>query len=146
MTTPLTESAVRELANQWYHGLDTHVKEVELLPLLVSDGLTQLWPDFTVRNLCDFEDWYQRALRLFFDEVHTIKEFTVTPKGNGTEADVSVFVNWKARTWNPGDAESKFLNLDIRQSWEVVVGPAGKPVIKTIKVDSVEPQEGSSAL
>ena len=35
------------------------------------------WPDYDVQNIADFEGWYQRALGLFFDEQHTIKEFDV---------------------------------------------------------------------
>ena len=48
-----------------------------MLKLLVPEGLEQQWPDYDVQNIADFEGWYQRALRLFFDEHHTIKEFAV---------------------------------------------------------------------
>ena len=130
---------------RWYKGLDTHLPEVEMLKFLVTEGLEQQWPDYHVQSLADFEGWYQRALRLFFDEQHTLKEFSITPSADGSTADVKVFVNWQARVWTPGDARSKFLNLDIHQSW-IVVNSDGKPLIKFIKVDDATPLEGSESL
>jgi uncharacterized repeat protein (TIGR02543 family) len=117
-----------------------------MLKFLVPEGLEQQWPDYHVKSLVDFEGWYQRALRLFFDEVHTLKEFTVTPSADGTKADVKVFVNWQARVWTPGDARSKYLNLDIHQTWVVVRGDNGKPLIQFIRVDDATPLEGSATL
>ena len=146
MTTPLTLDAVRAMAVKWYGGLDGHLPEVEMLKFLVPEGLEQQWPDYHVQNLADFEGWYQRALRLFFDEVHTLKEFNVTPSTDGSTADVKVFVNWQARTWTPGDAKSKYLNLDIHQSWIVVRSAEGSPLIKFIRVDDATPLPGSESL
>jgi len=146
VTTPLTQDEVRAMAVKWYGGLDGHLPEVEMLKFLVTDGLEQQWPDYHVQNLADFEGWYQRALRLFFDEKHTLKEFSVTPNGDGSTANVKVFVNWQARTWTPGDAKSKYLNLDIHQSWIVVRAVDGKALIKFIRVDDATPLEGSESL
>jgi hypothetical protein len=145
VATPLTLEEVRAFALKWYGGLDNHLPEVEMLKFLVSEGLEQQWPDYHVQSLVDFEGWYQRALRLFFDEQHTLKEFAVTPSADGATADVKVFVNWQARVWTPGDARSKFLNLDIHQSW-IVVNSDGKPLIKFIKVDDATPLPGSESL
>ncbi len=66
------------MAVRWYSGLDSHQPEVEMLKFLVTEGLEQQWPDYHVQSLADFEGWYQRALRMFFDEQHTLKEFNVT--------------------------------------------------------------------
>jgi hypothetical protein len=135
------------MADEWFQKLDEHVREVDLLPYLVSEGLTQLWPDYTVKSLGDFEGWYQRALRLFFDELHTLKEFNVTLSPDGQKADVKLVVNWRALTWTPGDRNSKLLHMDAYQTWEVVPSPTtGKPQIKTILVDNVVPMEGSASL
>lgn len=143
----LTESAVRAMADEWFRKLDEHVREVELLPLLVSEGLVQNWPDYKVQSLGDFEGWYQRALRLFFDEQHTLKDFKVTLNSDGSKADVKLVVNWKASVWTPGDRNSKRLDMDAYQSWEVVPSPqTGKPQIKTINVDDVKLMPGSASL
>lgn len=135
------------MAVRWYSGLDSHLPEVEMLKFLVPEGLEQQWPDYHVQSLVDFEGWYQRALRLFFDELHTLKEFNVTVSPDGMKADVKVFVNWQARVWTSGDAKSKYLNLDIHQTWVVVRSPeTGKPLIQFIRVDDATPLEGSESL
>src|SRR3954471_11350015 len=84
----LTAASVRALGDEWFGKLDEHAREVEFLPLLAEEGLSQLWPDYTVKSLGDFEGWYQRALRLFFDELHTIKQFDVTVDDGGQRAVV----------------------------------------------------------
>jgi uncharacterized repeat protein (TIGR02543 family) len=143
----LTESNVREMGLAWYSGLDNHLPEVEMLKFLVTEGLEQRWPDWHVQSLADFEGWYQHALRTFFDEVHTLHEFNVTVSPDGSKADVKVFVNWQARIWTPIEARSQHLNLDIHQTWEVVLSPEGKPIIKFISVDGEpQPAEGSATL
>ncbi len=147
MTTPLSESEVRALGEEWFRKLDEHAAEVYLLPLLVPEGLVQKWPDYDVQNLADFEGWYQRALRLFFDEIHTLKEFKVALNGDGSKAEVKVVVNWDAKSWTPGAAKSKHLWMDAYQTWEVVRSPAtGKAAIKTILVDDVKLMPGSDTL
>ena len=147
MANPLSQEAVREMAVIWYGGLDNHVPEPQLLALLEPEGLEMQWPDYHVQNIDDFDGWYQRALGIFFDEQHTIKELTVTPSADGTYGDVKVFVNWKARVWTHRDARSKFLNLDIHQTWVVVPSKDGKkPLIKFIKFEDGTPLEGSDTL
>jgi hypothetical protein len=84
--------------------------------------------------------WYTT----FFDEVHTMKELDITP--NGDTADVKLVVNWKARIWNPPDAESKFLHFDAYQTWVVRRGDAGKPVIAKYVVDNLDAQPDSTPL
>ncbi|MFN8452150.1 MAG: hypothetical protein U0521_27035 [Anaerolineae bacterium] len=142
-----SEAAIREMGVRWYGSLDSHEPEIDMLKFLVPEGLEQQWPDYHVQSLVDFEGWYQRALGLFFDELHTIKEFNVTISPDGSKADVKVFVNWKARVWTPREAKSKFLNLDIHQTWVLVPeAGTGKPLIKFIRVDDATPLEGSDSL
>ncbi len=144
MSESFNESEIRAMAVRWYAGLDSHQPEVDMLKFLVTEGLEQQWPDYHVQNLADFEGWYQRALRTFFDEQHTLKEFNVTISADGSKADVKVFVNWKARTWTAVDAKSNFLNLDIHQTWVVVPSERGAPLIKFIRFDDGTPVEGSA--
>ncbi len=147
MANPLSQEVVYEMAVKWYGGLDNHVPEPQLLKLLQEEGLEMQWPDYHVQNIDDFDGWYQRALGIFFDEQHTIKELTVTPSADGTYGDVKVFVNWKARVWTHRDARSKYLNLDIHQTWVVVPSPDGsRPLIKFIKFEDGTPLEGSDTL
>lgn len=147
MATPLTEQEVRDLINDWYYKLDVHVPMVDLLPLLVSDGLTQKWPEVTVTDLAGFEEWYQRVIRTFFDEVHELQELNINITPDGEKADIKLIVFWSASAWKPGDRNSKKLMMDAHQTWEVVrSAQTGKPAIKTITVDKIVEREGSASL
>ena len=84
MATPLTQEEIRAMADEWFKLLDEHARQVYLMPFL-DENVVQAWPDYDVQNIADFEGWYQRALRLFFDEVHTIKEFDVKVNGDGSQ-------------------------------------------------------------
>ena len=146
-STPLTDAEVRQLAEEWYRGLDEHIPMVDLLPMLVSENLTQKWPEVTVTDLAGFEEWYQKVIRLFFDEVHTLKEFNTTVSADGSKADVKLIVYWEASTWTPGNRLSSRLMMDAYQTWEVVrSAQTGKAAIKTIIVDKIEEKPGSASL
>lgn len=147
MAAPLTEAEVKNLVNEWYEKLDVHVPMVDILPLLVSDGLTQKWPEVTVSSLAGFEEWYQRVIRTFFDEVHTLRELNISVREDGQAADIKLIVYWEASVWKPGDRNSQRLMMDAHQTWEVVrSAQTGKPAIKTIIVDQIVPKEGSASL
>jgi len=47
---------------------------VELLPLLADADLEMVFPEATEKGHAGFEHWYERVIRIFFDEVHTVKE------------------------------------------------------------------------
>jgi hypothetical protein len=141
----LTESAIKELADIWYKKLDVHAPMVDILPLLASEGLTMKFPEATLYTLAEFESWYQRVIRIFFDEVHTVKK--VSAKLRGDEADVEVVVEWQASVWNPPAAASARIKLDAYQTWTVKLDPkSGKPVVSMYSVDEMRYHEGSAKL
>lgn len=144
-STPLTEAEIKELATTWYKKLDVHAPMVELLPLLTDQELEMVFPEATVYGHAGFEGWYQRVIRIFFDEVHTLKQ--VTPTISGDKADVQVVVQWEASVWNPPAAASARIKLDAYQRWVVKRSPeTGKPVIVRYIVDSLKYHEGSAKL
>jgi hypothetical protein len=141
----LAESEIKQLATDWYRKLDVHAPMVELLPMLAEDGLEMKFPEATLRGMADFESWYQGVIRIFFDEVHSVKEVKVTPRGEG--ADVSVVVKWEASVWKPPAAESERIVLDAYQTWFVKRSPSsGKPVIARYTVDELVYADGSAKL
>ncbi|NDJ63101.1 MAG: hypothetical protein GYB67_18420 [Chloroflexi bacterium] len=144
---PLTQEEVSTAVHEWYEKLDVHVPMVDILPMLVTEGLTQQWPEVTVTDLAGFEEWYQRVIRTFFDELHTIQELNITVAPDGQKADIKLVVYWEASAWTPGDRNSKRLMMDAHQTWEVVrSAQTGKPAIKTIIVDKIVEREGSASL
>ena len=144
----ITESRIRELAEAWYQKLDEHVPMVELLPMLANENLEMRFPEGTVRGHAGFEGWYQRVIRLFFDEMHVVNEVTASISPDAPEsAEVNLVVNWQARRWNPPAAKSEWLGFDAYQRWVVEQTPlAGELVIQTYIVDELVPMEGSAAL
>lgn len=142
-TTPVSQSTVKKLVDDWYRALDVHAPVEELVPLVASKGLEMYWPEGPTFGVDEFKGWYERVTRTFFDEVHTMKELSIVPRGD--EADVKLVVNWQARTWTPPDAKSKWLGMDARQTW-VVASEDGRPVIRKYVVDGLDPMEGSASL
>ena len=144
-TAPLTKDEIQEMAVAWYRKLDVHAPMVEILPMLADDGLEMVFPESTVYGWAGFEGWYQRVIRIFFDEVHTVKK--AEPVINGDEADVNVVVQWEASVWNPPAAYSARIKCDAYQRWKVRRSPVtGKAVVTQYIVDSIEYHEGSARL
>lgn len=145
MESQLTESEIKDLAALWYKKLDVHAPMVEVLPLLAEENVEMKFPEATLHGLADFEGWYQRVIRIFFDEIHRLKEVTV--KINGDTADVHVVVEWQASVWNPPAANSARIKLDADQTWVVKKSPqTGKAVIAAYIVNSLNYHEGSAKL
>ena len=142
---PLTEPEVKALVVDWYKKLDVHAAMVDLLPMLVDKDLEMQFPEITVRDLAGFEGWYQGVIRIFFDEIHDLKQLNITISRDW--ADVMLVVNWQAHRWKPPAAHRERLNFDAAQRWVVKRAPAtGRPVIVTYIVDSLTPLEGSAKL
>jgi hypothetical protein len=145
MSSTLTETEIASLAADWYKKLDVHAPLVEILPLLVDEGLEMIFPEATVKGLAGFEGWYERVIRIFFDEVHTVK--LVSSEINGDSAKVHVVVDWAASVWNPPNAKSERIMLDADQTWLVRKLPTtGKIVITSYTVNSLDYHPGSAKL
>lgn len=142
---PLTESEIKQMAADWYLKLDVHASLEEYIPLLAEEGLEMRFPEVTVYGFDGFKGWYERVIGIFFDEVHTLKEVTVTPSGD--KANVKVVVKWEASVWKPPAAKSERIILDAYQTWVVERSPKSqKPVISLYVVDSLDYAESSYKL
>lgn len=147
MSTPaaLTQEEVSRLCIDWYRKLDVHAPIEQLLPLLADEGLEMFFPEGVSRGHAGFRAWYDRVTRLFFDEVHTMKDLQpIKPRGD--QAEAQLVVNWQAHIWNPPDAKSKWLGFDAYQHWVVTRSLSGQPIILTYIVDELKPMPGSTAL
>lgn len=141
----LTQEAIEQLAKDWYHKLDVHAPMVELLPMLADAELKMVFPEATVHGYAGFEGWYQRVIRIFFDEVHTVKKAAATIHGD--TATVDVVVQWEASVWNAPEAYSQRIKLDAYQTWEVAYRPdSQQTVVTSYSVDKMEYHEGSAKL
>jgi|ERR1700679_2267838 hypothetical protein len=140
----LTKEAIEKFTISWYKKLDVHVPMVEVLPMLDDKKLEMVFPEATVYGYAGFEGWFQRVIRIFFDEVHTVKLCDPTITGN--TATVKVVVQWEASVWNAPEPFSKRIKADAYQTWEMGLNNAGEPVITKYVVDSLEYHPGSATL
>ena len=141
----IAQAEMEEMAAEWYKKLDVHAPLEEYVPMLASEGLKMVFPEATVEGFEGFKGWYERVIGIFFDEVHTLKEVSVTPKGD--KAEVKVVVKWEASVWKPPAPTSERIVLDAYQTWEVQRSPeSGKPVVLTYIVDELKYYEGSAKL
>lgn len=140
----LTNESIEQLAIDWYRKLDVHAPMVEVLPMLIDEGLEMVFPEATVYGYAGFEGWFQRVIRIFFDEVHTVKSTESTIDGD--TASVKVVVKWEASVWNAPDAYSKRITLDAYQTWEVKAGENDTVLITKYTVDDLKYYEGSATL
>ncbi|NML64399.1 hypothetical protein HHL22_04190 [Hymenobacter sp. RP-2-7] len=140
----LTQESIQAMAEAWYRKLDVHAPMVEVLPMLADQELEMVFPEATVYGWAGFEGWFQRVIRIFFDEVHTVKKAEATIHGD--TATVAVVVQWEASVWNAPEASSKRINADAYQTWEMKAGPDGSPIITKYIVDDLKYHEGSATL
>jgi hypothetical protein len=144
---PLTKNEVESMVVDWYRALDVHKPLVDVLQYVSESELEMVFPEATLRSLAEFEGWYQTVIRVFFDEVHTMRELNVSLSPDGSRADVKLVVYWEASRWNPPAANSERLMMDAYQTWVVKRSPAsGKAVITRYVVDELKLKEGSVPL
>lgn len=143
----LSKAEVEKLVKDWYLKLDVHAPMLEVLPMLADKELEMKFPEATLHGHAKFEGWYQVVIRIFFDEVHTMKELNIKLSKDKTQADVKLVVYWEASRWNPPAAKSERLMFDAAQTWVIRRSPeTGLPVIVTYIVDGLTPMEGSAEL
>ncbi len=134
---------IQQMARDWYRLLDEHAPMLELMPMLSEEGLQMVLPEVTLHGQNDFVNWYQGVIRIFFDEIHEVRQADVTYAGD--EAHVGIVVHWEASVWKPPARNSERINCEAYQRW-VVVLEDGRPVVKTYIVDRLEYNAGSATL
>ncbi len=141
----LTEQRVEKLVKDWYLALDQHLPPEHLRSFLADEGLEMRFPEATVQGHDGFTGWYQAVVRRFFDEDHDITGIEVHGLPS-SEATVAVEVDWRATMWEPPAARSTWLGFHASQTWHVVSGADGSPLITSYVVDALTPMEGSAHL
>jgi hypothetical protein len=140
-----TKAQLRSYAADWFAALDHHVDIENLLPFLADEELEMHFPEGIQKGHAGFRVWYDTVTRRFFDEIHELKEFTVTR--NDTRADIHLVVNWQARVWDPPQPRSKWLRFDATQTWQVrrAHGNENLHIIRYV-VNALDPMPGTASL
>ena len=141
----LTVEAIKQFTIDWYGYLDIHAPQVDFIDMLSKKDLKMVFPEATLSGIASFESWYQGVIRIFFDEVHTVKVVESNIAPDGKTANVKVVVQWEASAWNPPARFSKRIKCDAYQTWKVAI-EEGKIVITMYIVDELKYHEGSAKL
>lgn len=139
----MTNDSINVFARNWYKKLDVHAPMVEILPMLMDKDLELVFPEATEYGWSGFENWYQRVIRTFFDEKHTLQD--CIPNIDGDTAEVKVVVEWHASVWNPPEDTSKRIKMLAYQTWNMVLADGGMKISKYI-VEKIEYRKGSAEL
>lgn len=139
----LNPESIDVFVKDWYKKLDVHAPMVEVIPMLAKEDLVLVFPEVTDYGLAGFERWYQRVIRIFFDEVHAVKEVKSTVTDDS--AIVTIVVQWEASVWNAPEATSKRIKLDSFQTWEVSMQNEVLVITKYV-VDRIKYHENSAQL
>ncbi len=143
---PITQSEAETFAAEWYRLLDEHAP-ADAVAGLVDPEVEFVFPEGPTHGVAEFRGWYDGVIRLFFDEVHTLRSVEVSPGPDGTATTARVVVNWQARRWSPPAARSQWIGFDAYQTWAMIRSPAtGHPVIARYVVDELRPMLGSPPL
>ncbi len=127
-----------ELVYAWFQRITDKVSPEDMLALLSKDDLEMQFPEKTLRTEADFREWYDGVTHLFFDQVHDLKLLAIDVAGN--EANVTLIVNWQARTWKAPAARSDWQGFYVHQDWTVKADrETGKPVICRYHVGTFDP-------
>jgi hypothetical protein len=66
-------------------------------------------PEVTAYGHQGFIEWYERVIKAFFDEVHTIKALKI--KLSNDMAQVKMVLRWQTSIWNAPNAKTKRLDF-----------------------------------
>ena len=142
---PFTEGEIRDLAGTWYRMLDAHAPFDTVVELVAGNDFQIQIPEGSYRGVDGFKTVYEQGwIRHFFDELHELKQLSFAPDGD--KAEVKVVVHWQARSWNPPEAKSTWIDMDAYQTWVVQRSlGSGRPVILTYIVDVLKPGSRSDS-
>jgi hypothetical protein len=132
----LTKIEIYKFILEWFDALDNHKPINMLTEKLDENGFEIKFPDTTIQNLEELQNWYKSVKKDFYDEIHIIKniDIEITEK----QAEVILTLNWEARSRDIQEAYSKNMNCDIIQSWIMTENKENKPVIKQYTLNYIK--------
>jgi hypothetical protein len=118
MNAESSKIAIYSLVRNWFRQLNDHAPLDTLTGMLCQSGFEMKFPEAVINNQEGFEKWYTSVTHTFFDQIHEVKNLEIDLVDN--EANVTVYVNWQARTWQAPSGYSEQIDSDAFQIWKVV--------------------------
>ncbi len=113
--TTYSKNDVSAFVYEWFAMFDHQVDIDELKKHLPKQKVTMNFPNFPIKEMADFERWYQGVIDNIQFNSHDISNLKVSgDEKNGFK--VFLHVNWKANTY-----DKKVYDIVVAQEWEVKV-------------------------
>jgi hypothetical protein len=129
-TNMISHPELWTFATTWYRYLDVHAPLDSFRPLVTQD-VEFVFPEATVKGFEGYTGWYNTVVKIFFDEVHTLKTADIQVLSDNM-ATVHVVVNWQASTWQAPNSSSTRFKMDADQTWDVVKTDSGLQIARYV--------------
>jgi hypothetical protein len=140
--TAISETEVRQFIDDWFARLDKHASVEEVLLMVADENLVMKFPEVTAYGHQVFMEWYERVIKTYFDEVHTIRALEIKPSND--MAKVKMVLQWQTSSWKAPNAKSTRLDFYAAQTWEIQRSQTTqKLIIVAYNVDYFIPLEES---
>ncbi len=110
-----SENDVKAFVYRWFAGFDHQVEPDYFLVHLDPDHVDMHFPDFPIKSIRDFLDWYQGVIDNIGWNSHKLTDLAVS----GSEKDgfsASLNIRWQARTY-----DGQKYDINVHQDWQVSV-------------------------
>ena len=125
--------AILKFVREWFSRINNHEPVEDLLAMLAPDGFILQFPETTLSSEEAFRTWYREVTCKYFDQTHDVKQLQIASDEHAIE--ITLLVNWRAKSWEAPAAYSTLLNFDAIQTWRIdVLNGNRRPVIKRYKV------------
>jgi hypothetical protein len=137
----ITKVQLYQLVRDWFRHINDHASFDEIMQYLSPDGFLMKFPEGIISCKEDFKKWYDDVTHKFFDQIHEI--VNIETEIFEKKANITIYVNWHAHTWESPSPYSEYLNFDAMQSWEVAYNENLKKIVITkYIIESLESNEG----
>lgn len=123
---------ITQFGRSWFDKLNQHVNVESIIDMVSDSNLEMVFPEQSIQNHQEFQEWYKTVGETFYDQDHTIEKFDIQISD---AAKIDVVVVWKAKQ----RSDDKSLAVRVTQSWVVTQSlSTGLPVITNYVVESFD--------
>jgi hypothetical protein len=118
---PLGKEEVYNLASGFYEALDRHADANEYLQFIDTENVRfkMNFPNGVISSQDEFKDWYLDSIKVYFNEVHKLKQINSIMEIGDGRLSLDVIVHWEASTWVAPSAQSTRIVAEVQQNWVV---------------------------
>jgi uncharacterized membrane protein len=133
-THKFNDNQIKSFVYYWFGLHDKHADINKSYALLSDNHLLMQFPETTVHNNAEYQQWYDNVGTHIKSNQHSVKDIEITMLPNH-QYQLKVTVNWQAV-----DSHDQFINVLATQQWLLVDGASTwHPYVQQYKVMSFVP-------